>query len=112
MPARFYLSIQFGDVRRHPATTGRTPGSIRGPLRSGEVYAYWMTWNCRRPLRRVLLNGILFNHESLAAAETFVTRKITMGVAAIKAGLTDELWLGNLDAGSRLGLRQEYVEAM
>ena len=71
-----------------------------------------MTRNYREAYGLFACNGILFNHESPRRGETFVTRKITMAVARIAAGLQDELWMGNLDAARDWGYAKEYVEAM
>jgi GDPmannose 4,6-dehydratase len=77
-----------------------------------KVCAYWATVNYRESYGLHASNGILFNHESPRRGESFVTRKITMGVAQIQAGLQDKLALGNLDAKRDWGYAKEYVEAM
>ena len=77
-----------------------------------KVYAYWMTINFRESYDIFTCNGILFNHESPIRGIQFVTRKITDGVAKIKTGLTDKLYLGNLDAKRDWGFAGDYVEAM
>ena len=77
-----------------------------------KVFAYWATVNYRESYGMHANNGILFNHESPRRGETFVTRKITRAVAAIKCGLQKELFLGNLDAKRDWGYAPEYVEAM
>ncbi|MFI0433472.1 MAG: GDP-mannose 4,6-dehydratase [Candidatus Nanopelagicales bacterium] len=113
VPARFYQassSEMFGATP--PPQNEDTPFYPRSPYGAAKVYSYWMTRNYREAYGLFAVNGILFNHESPRRGETFVTRKITMGVAAIKAGLTDELWLGNLDAARDWGYAKEYVEAM
>jgi GDPmannose 4,6-dehydratase len=113
VPARFYQassSEMFGATP--PPQHEETPFYPRSPYGAAKVYAYWMTRNYREAYGLYAVNGILFNHESPRRGETFVTRKITMGVAAITAGLTDELWLGNLDAARDWGYAKEYVEAM
>lgn len=84
----------------------------RSPYGAAKVYAYWMTRNYREAYGMFAVNGILFNHESPRRGETFVTRKITRGVARIKVGLDNELYLGNLDAVRDWGLAPEYVEGM
>lgn len=84
----------------------------RSPYGAAKVYAYWMTRNYREAYGMFAVNGILFNHESPRRGETFVTRKITRGVARIKSGLDKELYLGNLDAIRDWGLAPEYVEGM
>lgn len=113
VPARFYQassSEMFGATP--PPQHEETPFYPRSPYGAAKVYSYWMTRNYREAYGLYAVNGILFNHESPRRGETFVTRKITMGVAAIAAGLTDELWLGNLDAARDWGYAKEYVEAM
>jgi GDPmannose 4,6-dehydratase len=84
----------------------------RSPYGISKVYAYWMTVNFRESYDIFTCNGILFNHESPIRGMQFVTRKITDGVAKIKAGLTDKLYLGNLDAKRDWGFAGDYVEAM
>ncbi|MEU1123909.1 GDP-mannose 4,6-dehydratase [Streptomyces sp. NPDC005899] len=84
----------------------------RSPYSVAKVYAYWATVNYREAYGMFAVNGILFNHESPRRGETFVTRKITRGVARIKAGLQDRLHLGNLDAVRDWGYAPEYVDAM
>ncbi len=89
-----------------------TPFYPRSPYGAAKVYAYWMTRNYREAYGLFAVNGILFNHESPRRGETFVTRKITRAVARIKAGLQQELYLGNLDAIRDWGYAAEYVEGM
>ena len=89
-----------------------TPFYPRSPYGCSKVYAYWITVNYRESYGMYACNGILFNHESPRRGETFVTRKITRGLARIKAGLDKELYLGNLDAKRDWGYAKEYVEAM
>jgi len=84
----------------------------RSPYGVAKVYAYWMTRNYREAYGMFATNGILFNHESPRRGETFVTRKITMAVAAIVAGKQEHLYMGNLDAVRDWGYAKEYVEAM
>lgn len=113
VPARFYQassSEMFGATP--PPQAEDTPFYPRSPYGAAKVYAYWMTRNYREAYGLFAVNGILFNHESPRRGETFVTRKITMGVAAIAEGLQNELWLGNLDAARDWGYAKEYVEAM
>ena len=76
------------------------------------MFAYWATRNYREAYGMYAVNGILFNHESPRRGETFVTRKITRGIARIKAGLDEYLYLGNLDAVRDWGYAPEYVEGM
>ncbi|MFG2592101.1 GDP-mannose 4,6-dehydratase [Streptomyces sp. NPDC048438] len=95
-----------------PPQNEATPFHPRSPYSVAKVYAYWATVNYREAYGMFATNGILFNHESPRRGETFVTRKITRGVARIKAGLQDRLHLGNLDAVRDWGYAPEYVEAM
>ena len=90
----------------------QTPFHPRSPYGAAKLYAHWMTRNYREGYGLFACNGILFNHESPRRGETFVTRKISMAVARIAAGLQDELWMGNLDAARDWGYAKEYVEAM
>ncbi len=111
---RFYQassSEMFGKVMETPQSE-RTPFYPRSPYGVAKVFGYWMTINYRESYGLHASNGILFNHESPRRGETFVTRKITMAVARIKAGLQDKLTLGNLDARRDWGYAAEYVEAM
>jgi GDPmannose 4,6-dehydratase len=112
--ARFYQassSEMFGKVQAVPQTE-ETPFWPRSPYGVAKVFAYWATVNYRESYGIHATNGILFNHESPRRGETFVTRKITRAVAAIKHGLQRELFLGNLDAKRDWGYAPEYVEAM
>jgi GDPmannose 4,6-dehydratase len=84
----------------------------RSPYGVAKVYAYWAARNYREAYDMYVVNGILFNHESPRRGETFVTRKITRAVAAIKAGQQDVVHLGNLDAVRDWGYAREYVEVM
>ena len=95
-----------------PPQNEESPFYPRSPYGAAKVYAYWMTRNYREAYGMFAVNGILFNHESPRRGETFVTRKITRAVAAIKAGKEDSLYLGNLDARRDWGYAKEYVEAM
>ncbi|MFE4213673.1 GDP-mannose 4,6-dehydratase [Streptomyces sp. NPDC056844] len=95
-----------------PPQNESTPFHPRSPYSVAKVYSYWATVNYREAYGMFATNGILFNHESPRRGETFVTRKITRGVARIKAGLQDRLHLGNLDAVRDWGYAPEYVEAM
>ena len=114
MQARFYQassSEMFGKVQAVPQTE-TTPFWPRSPYAVAKVYAYWATVNYRESYGMHASNGILFNHESPRRGETFVTRKITRAVAAIKMGKQKELYLGNLDAKRDWGYAPEYVEGM
>ncbi len=84
----------------------------RSPYGISKVYAYWMTVNFRESYGLFTCNGILFNHESPLRGIQFVTRKITDGVAKIKLGKADKLYLGNLDSKRDWGFAGDYVEAM
>ncbi|MEU2996193.1 GDP-mannose 4,6-dehydratase [Streptomyces sp. NPDC006995] len=95
-----------------PPQNEKTSFHPRSPYSVAKVYSYWATVNYREAYDMFAVNGILFNHESPRRGETFVTRKITRGVARIKAGLQDRLHLGNLDAVRDWGYAPEYVDAM
>lgn len=89
-----------------------TPFMPQSPYGVSKVYAYWMTVNYRNGYNIFACNGILFNHESPRRGETFVTRKITRGLANIVAGKGKKIYLGNLDAKRDWGFAPEYVETM
>jgi GDPmannose 4,6-dehydratase len=89
-----------------------TPFYPRSPYGCAKVFAYWITKNYREAYEMFAVNGILFNHESPRRGETFVTRKITRGLARIKLGLDEKLFLGNLDAQRDWGHAKDYVEGM
>ena len=89
-----------------------TPFYPRSPYAVAKLYAYWITVNYREAYNMFACNGILFNHESPLRGETFVTRKITRGVAKIAMGLQDRIYLGNLNAQRDWGHAKDYVEAM
>lgn len=110
---RFYqasTSEMFGRVQEVPQSE-RTPFYPRSPYGAAKVYAYWITVNYREAYGFFACNGILFNHESPVRGETFVTRKISRGLARIAVGLDECLWLGNLDALRDWGHARDYVEA-
>ncbi len=110
---RFYQassSEMFGATL--PPQNDQTVFYPRSPYAAAKVYSYWITKNYREAYGIFATNGILFNHESPRRGETFVTRKITRAVAAIKAGLQDYVYLGNLDALRDWGYAPEYVEGM
>lgn len=112
--SRFYQassSEMFGKVQAVPQNEG-TPFWPRSPYGVAKVFSYWATVNYRESYGLHASNGILFNHESPRRGETFVTRKISRAVAAIKHGLQSELFLGNLDAKRDWGYAPEYVEGM
>jgi GDPmannose 4,6-dehydratase len=89
-----------------------TPFYPRSPYAAAKLYAYWITVNYREAYNMFAVNGILFNHESPNRGETFVTRKITRGVAQIAMGLTDKIYMGNIDAKRDWGHAKDYIEAM
>jgi GDPmannose 4,6-dehydratase len=101
----------YGQVREVPQSEN-TPFYPRSPYAVAKMYAYWITVNYREAYNMFACNGILFNHESCVRGETFVTRKITRGVAAIALGLQDCLYLGNLEARRDWGHARDYVDAM
>ena len=84
----------------------------RSPYGVAKIYAFWITKNYREAYNMFACNGILFNHESPRRGETFVTRKITRGVAKIVLGLQDKIYLGNLDAKRDWGHAKDYVKMM
>ena len=104
-------SEMFGKVREIPQTE-TTPFYPRSPYAAAKVYAHWLAVNYREAYGMYVCNGILFNHESPRRGENFVTRKITLGVAAIKLGLRSALALGNLEAKRDWGFAGDYVQAM
>jgi GDPmannose 4,6-dehydratase len=111
---RFYqasTSELYGKVQAVPQDE-KTPFYPRSPYAVAKIYAYWMVINYREAYGIHASNGILFNHESPRRGETFVTRKITMAAAKIKAGKQDCLLLGNLGAQRDWGYAPEYTEGM
>ena len=111
---RFYQASSselFGKVQEVPQRE-TTPFYPRSPYGVAKLYAYWVTVNYRESYELFACNGILFNHESERRGETFVTRKITRAAAAIKLGLQNKLYLGNLDAKRDWGHAKDFVEAM
>ncbi len=111
--ARFYQASSSEMFGGAPAPQGeQTAFSPRSPYAAAKVYAYWMTVNYREGHSLFACNGILFNHESPRRGETFVSRKISRGVAHIIAGKQQHLYLGNLDARRDWGFAPEYVKAM
>lgn len=95
-----------------PPQNEETPFYPRSPYAAAKLYSYWITKNYREAYGMFAVNGILFNHESPRRGETFVTRKITRAVAAIKAGRQSHVYMGNLDAIRDWGYAAEYVEGM
>jgi GDPmannose 4,6-dehydratase len=111
---KFYqasTSELYGLVQEVPQTE-KTPFYPRSPYGVAKLYGYWITINYREAYGMYACNGILFNHESPIRGETFVTRKITRGVAQILYGLRDKLYVGNLNARRDWGHAKDYVEAM
>ncbi len=114
LDARFYqasTSELYGQVVETPQTE-TTPFHPRSPYAVAKLYGYWIVRNYRESYGLHASNGILFNHESERRGENFVTRKITLGLAAVKQGLRERLSLGNLDAKRDWGHARDYVEAM
>ena len=110
---KFYqasTSELYGLVKEVPQNEN-TPFHPRSPYGVAKLYAYWITVNYREAYGIYACNGILFNHESPVRGETFVTRKITRGLARIKLGLQKNLYLGNLNALRDWGHAKDYVEA-
>ncbi|WP_454646405.1 GDP-mannose 4,6-dehydratase [Bradyrhizobium liaoningense] len=111
---RFYqasTSELYGLVQEIPQKE-TTPFYPRSPYGVAKLYGYWITVNYREAYGMFAANGILFNHESPIRGETFVTRKITRGVARIEVGLDETLYLGNLEAKRDWGHARDYVEGM
>ena len=111
---RFYqasTSELYGNAEETPQNEN-TPFQPRSPYGAAKLYAYWITVNYREAYGLHASNGILFNHEGPTRGETFVTRKITQGVAAIESGADGQLYLGNLDAKRDWGHAGDYVEGM
>ena len=111
---KFYqagTSEMFGKVAEIPQTE-KTPFYPRSPYGVAKVYAHWITVNYREAYNIFACNGILFNHESPVRGETFVTKKIIMGLCRIKIGKQKKIFLGNLSAKRDWGHAKDYVEAM
>ncbi|PCJ25979.1 MAG: GDP-mannose 4,6-dehydratase [Flavobacteriales bacterium] len=111
---KFYqasTSELYGKVMEVPQTE-KTPFYPRSPYAVAKLYAFWIVKNYREAYGIYACNGILFNHESPLRGETFVTRKITRGVAKIKLGLQKKIYLGNISAKRDWGHAQDYVEGM
>ncbi len=114
MHVRFFQSSTselYGLAQQIPQNE-RTPFYPRSPYAVAKLYAYWITVNYREAYGMYAVNGILFNHESPLRGETFVTRKVSRGVAAMALGLTDCLYVGNLDAQRDWGHAKDYMEAV
>ena len=111
---KFYqagTSEMFGKVREVPQSE-KTPFYPRSPYGVAKVYAHWITINYREAYNIFACNGILFNHESPVRGETFVTRKVVIGLCKIKAKKQEILYLGNINAKRDWGHARDYVEAM
>lgn len=111
---RFYqasTSELFGKIQEIPQTE-KTPFYPRSPYAVAKLFAFWITVNYREAYNIFASNGILFNHESERRGESFVTRKISMGVARIILGLQESIVLGNIDAKRDWGYAPEYCEGM
>lgn len=111
---KFYqasTSELYGKVQETPQKE-TTPFYPRSPYAAAKMYAFWITVNYREAYNMFACNGILFNHEGPTRGETFVTRKITRAVAAIKLGQQDKLHIGNIDAKRDWGHAKDYVEGM
>lgn len=110
---KFYqasTSELFGKVQKIPQDE-KTPFYPRSPYGTAKLYSYWIVKNYREAYNLFACNGILFNHESPRRGETFVTRKITIGLSKIKLGVKKCLFLGNLDAKRDWGHAKDFVEA-
>jgi len=113
--AKFYqasTSEMFGQSHNKGIQKEDTPFHPRSPYAISKLYSYWITNNFKESYGMFCCNGILFNHESPLRGEEFVTRKISMGVARIKLGLSKEIRLGNTDSKRDWGFAGDYVEAM
>ena len=111
---KFYqagTSEMFGKVKEVPQSE-KTPFYPRSPYGVAKVYAHWITVNYREAYKIFACNGILFNHESPVRGETFVTRKIVVGLCKISKGLQNRLFLGNLNAKRDWGHAKDYIEAI
>ncbi|NLD98903.1 MAG: GDP-mannose 4,6-dehydratase, partial [Fibrobacter sp.] len=114
LTTRFYqasTSELYGKVQEVPQRE-TTPFYPRSPYAVAKLYAYWIVVNYREAYNLHASNGILFNHESPRRGENFVTRKITIGASAIKAGKKECLYMGNIDSRRDWGYAPDYVRAM
>ena len=114
LDTRFYqasTSELYGKVEEVPQTE-TTPFHPRSPYAVAKMYGYWIVRNYREAYGMHASNGILFNHESPRRGENFVTRKVTLGLARIKAGLQETLSMGNIDSKRDWGFARDYVEMM
>jgi GDPmannose 4,6-dehydratase len=101
----------YGKIQE-PRQSEKTPFYPRSPYACAKLMGYWCVVNYREAYNMFAVNGILFNHESPRRGETFVTRKITRAVAAIKAGMQEGVSLGNLNSTRDWGHARDYVECM
>jgi GDPmannose 4,6-dehydratase len=114
LPTRFYqasTSELYGKVEEVPQTE-TTPFHPRSPYAVAKLYGYWIVRNYREAYDMHASNGILFNHESPRRGENFVTRKVTLGLARIKAGQQETISMGNIDSKRDWGYAADYVEMM
>ena len=114
LPTRFYqasTSELYGKVEEVPQTE-TTPFHPRSPYAVAKLYGYWIVRNYREAYDMHASNGILFNHESPRRGENFVTRKVTLGLARIKAGKQETISMGNIDSKRDWGYAADYVEMM
>ena len=114
-PCRFYqasTSELFGGLPETAPQSEKTPFYPKSPYGVAKLYSYWITVNYRESYNMFACNGILFNHESPRRGENFVTRKITLAIAAILAGKQEKLSLGNMNAKRDWGFAGDYVEGM
>jgi len=113
IPSRFYQASSSEMFGAAPAPQSETTAFVpRSPYAAAKLYSYWMVRNYREGYGLFACNGILFNHESPRRGDTFVTKKITRGLAGIMAGREKTVFLGNLDSKRDWGFAPEYVEAM
>jgi GDPmannose 4,6-dehydratase len=112
---KFYqasTSELFGDTTGYKEQDEATPFKPRSPYAAAKLYSYWIVRNYRESYNIFAANGILFNHESERRGETFVTRKISLGVSKIKLGMLDHIYLGNINTNRDWGHAKDYVYAM
>jgi len=112
---KFYqasTSELYGDVDGRDLQNEHTPFKPQSPYAVAKLYSYWITNNYRQSYNMFAVNGILFNHESERRGETFVTRKVTIGVSKIKLKMIDKIYLGNINSIRDWGHAEDYVEAM
>ena len=108
---KFQIRYRYGKVQEIPQTE-TTPFYPRSPYAVAKIYGYWAVVNYREAYNMYCVNGILFNHESPRRGGTFVTKKVTTGVAQICAGVIDRITLGNVDSKRDWGHAYDYVRGM